>query len=135
MPDQFVFATELPVRITDVNYGNHLGNDAVLSVLHEARMRFLAQFGYSEANVRGVGMLMVDAAVQYRSQSSYGDPLRIEVTTEDWTRSGFDLLYRITNTDTGREVARAKTGMRFFDYAEGRVARVPDGVQLQLEQA
>ena len=133
LPGRFVFATEIPVRISDVNYGNHLGNDSVLSLLHEARMRFLAQFGYTEAEAGGVGMLMVDAAVQYVAQSVYADPLRIELATGDWTRSGFDVLYRVSNRDSGREVARAKTGMRFYDYARGRVARVPDGIRRQFE--
>ena len=62
LPATFPFAIELPVRITDVNYGGHLGNDALLSLLHEARCRFLLHHGCSEANTAGVGMVMVDAA-------------------------------------------------------------------------
>jgi len=29
----------IPVRITDINYGNHVGNDAFVSIIHEARMQ------------------------------------------------------------------------------------------------
>ena len=39
LPEQFPFATEIPIRISDINYGNHLGNDAVLSLAQEARVR------------------------------------------------------------------------------------------------
>ena len=33
MPDNYIFSTELPVRISDINYGGHLSNDAMLSML------------------------------------------------------------------------------------------------------
>ena len=41
LPATFPFRTEIPVRITDLNYGGHLGNDALLGLLHEARVHFL----------------------------------------------------------------------------------------------
>jgi hypothetical protein len=38
LPAGFPFRTTLTVRVTDLNYGNHLGNDALLGLLHEARV-------------------------------------------------------------------------------------------------
>ncbi|MCU0364969.1 MAG: hypothetical protein MUE93_04775 [Ignavibacteriaceae bacterium] len=32
-PDKFIFSTEIPIRITDINYGGHLGNDSLLSII------------------------------------------------------------------------------------------------------
>ena len=54
LPDRFHFRTSLTVRVTDLNYGRHLGNDAVLGLLHEARVRFLRSLGYAELDVEGV---------------------------------------------------------------------------------
>ena len=51
LPKNFHFTTEIPLRISDINYGGHLGNDSVLSILHESRVRFLMEHGYSEFNV------------------------------------------------------------------------------------
>ncbi len=48
MPEKFIYKTEIPVRITDINYGGHLGNDSLLSIIHEARVRFLKHLEYSE---------------------------------------------------------------------------------------
>jgi len=39
IPDKFIYKTEIPIRITDINYGGHLGNDSLLSIIHEARVR------------------------------------------------------------------------------------------------
>jgi hypothetical protein len=33
-----VFRTRLRVRVDDVHYGGHLGNDSVLTLCHEARL-------------------------------------------------------------------------------------------------
>ena len=48
LPAAWSFRTELPVRITDLNYGGHVGNDALLAMIQEARVRWLGQFGWTE---------------------------------------------------------------------------------------
>ena len=126
LPQKFPFHTDLGIRISDINYGNHLGNDAVLRLLHEARVRYLQQYGFTETDICGVGLMIADAAVVYKSQGYYGDPLRIEITTAEPGRYGCDLYYRITNQATGKEVARAKTGIVFFDYASNKLAELPE---------
>lgn len=125
LPDTFLFRTELPVRIGDVNYGGHLGNDAVLSIAHEARVRFLAAHGFTELDVAGAGIIMVDAAVVYRAEGRYGMTLAVELAADDVRTRGCDLLYRFTDAATGQEIARVKTGIVFFDYAARKVVSMP----------
>ena len=126
LPKKFAFHTDIAIRISDINYGNHLGNDDVLRLIHEARVRYLRQYGFAELDICGVGLMIADAAVIYKSQGFYGDQLRIEVTTAEPARYGCDLYYRITNIDSGKEVARAKTGIVFFDYAGNKLVDMPD---------
>ena len=121
----FVFRTELDVRITDVNYGRHVGNDALLGLMHEARLRFLAHFGFSEEDIGGVGMLMGDAVVQFKAVAFRGDRLVVELGLQDVERRTFDLAYRVVREDDGAVVALAKTGMVAFDYAKNRLADLP----------
>ena len=125
LPERFLFRTEIPVRIDDINYGGHLGNDAVLALLQEARLRFLGTHGWSELDVCGVGMIMADAAVVYRSEGKHGMVLAAELAIADLRSRSCDFVYRLTDTATGREIARAKTGMVFFDYQERKVVSVP----------
>ena len=125
LPAHLPFVTELPVRITDINYGGHLANDALLGILHEARMRFLNHHGLSEADIGGCGMLMVDAQIQYRQQVFYGVTLRIEVGVVELRRAGCDFGYRVTVAASGALVAEAKTGMTFFDYQTKKMVRAP----------
>jgi acyl-CoA thioesterase FadM len=126
MPALYSFRTELTVRITDINYGGHLGNANVLALMHEARVRFLKTFGYSEINVEGYGTIMLDSVVIYKAQAFAGDMLQIEVAAGDFSRLGCDIFYRITNKESGAEVVLAKTGIAIFDYASQKRVSPPD---------
>jgi acyl-CoA thioester hydrolase len=126
LPDTFIFTTELPVRITDINYGGHLGNDALLALVHEARVRFLNHLGYSEKNIEGYGIIMADAAVVYASEVFYGALLRVDIGIGGVENSALDLYYRITDIAGKKEVARVKTNIVFFDYSRRRPVAMPE---------
>jgi acyl-CoA thioester hydrolase len=126
LPKTFLFSTEIPIRINDINYGGHLGNDAVLSLVHEARIRFLQSLGYSEFDIEGVGMMMTDAVVVYSSEGFYGDILNVDVGAADFQSSHCDMMFRLTNKATGKEVACVKTGIAFFDRQKRKIALFPE---------
>ena len=134
MPEKFIFNTEIPIRITDINYGGHLGNDSLLSIIHEARLRFLNHLGYSESNVEGVGIIMVDSAIQYKSEGFYGDELLVEIAVNDFSGIGCDFVYRLYNKKTSKEIALAKTGIVFFDYEKRKTAPVPPEFKKKIEE-
>ena len=127
MPDNYLFSTELPIRISDINYGGHLGNDAVLSMVHEARMRFLKHYHYTEFDVEGSSIIMADSAIVYKAEGFHGDRIQVDVTVTDFNKYGCDLYYQLSNKDTAVEIAHAKTGILFFDYNERKVQPVPEG--------
>lgn len=122
-PEWVHFATDIPVRITDINYGNHLGNDALVSLLHEARMRCLAKYGYSEMDIEGVSIIMADLAIQYKNEAFYGDVLTIEISVQNFSRASFEMYYRVTSQQ--KLIALAKTGLICFDYAKRKIVSVP----------
>ncbi len=125
LPKHSKFSTQVDVRISDINYGGHLGNDSILSLIHEARVRLLKDKGFSENDIDGVGIIMVDTIIVYSSEGFYGDKLRIDVSVDEITLSGCDIYYRFTNIEKEKEIAKAKTGIRFFDYTDKKVTRTP----------
>lgn len=135
LPERFGFSTELTVRVGDINYGQHLGNDAVLAFAHEARVRWLRDKGFTEADAGGAAMIMLDAVVVYKSQARLGDVLVVEVTAGEIGSCGCEVFYRMTRKEDGAEIARVKTGLAFFDYAAGRVSRTPDAFRTALSRA
>ena len=126
LPEIFPFATQITVRITDLNYGNHMSNDMYLSYMHEARMRYLGSLGYSEMNVAGVSVIMGDTAIIFKKECFYGEELTIEVAAANFGSKSFDLFYRFSKRKTGELVCEAKTGMVCFDYTERKTMVVPE---------
>jgi len=126
LPDAYLFSTDLPIRITDINYGNHLGNDAFVGILHEARARWLQRHGWTELDMNGSGLILVDLAVRFKAESLFGDTLRIELAVQEWTSCGFTLVYRASNAATGMEAARATTVMVFYSYEKKTIQETPD---------
>ncbi len=134
MPATFSFITNIPIRITDLNYGGHVGNDSFLSLIHEARLQFLKHHGYSELSFAGVGLIMADAAIEFKKELSYGDTVRVSITVNGFDKLGFDLFYQLEVEREGKMViaGKAKTGIRCFDYANKKSVSVPEEAIVQL---
>jgi acyl-CoA thioesterase FadM len=128
LPDNFSFTCKIPVRITDINYGGHAGNDTVLSIIHEARMQFFNSFGYTEMNFAGTGMIMADVAIEFKSELFYGDAVIASVAAAEISKIGFELLYKLEKEVDGKKtlVAKAKTGMICYDYEKKKIVAVSE---------
>lgn len=125
LPEAFSFKTLMDIRVTEINYGNHVGNDRMVSLLHEARLRFLRSLGFGEFNIAGLGIMVTDLIVEFKSESFVGENLLFEVGVNDFNKYGCDFIYRVTCAEEGRLVTLAKTGIVFFDYDERKIARIP----------
>lgn len=135
LPEHFGFSTELPLYISHINYGGHLDNALLLTLVSEARTRFFKALGYSELDVEGVGIVVADAAVQYRSEAFHGETMRVAMAAADFSKYGCDLLWSMSDVATGREVARGKTGIVFLDYNTRKVSLVPEGFKQRATPA
>jgi len=124
LPAHFSFSTHIKIRITDINYGGHVGNDSFLSLIHEARLQYLAHYGYSEMDVEGVGLIMADVALEFKKELVYGDEVKISVQASGFDRLGFDIFYllEIVAENTTTIAGKAKTGMMCFDYTQKKKA-------------
>ncbi|TGE27535.1 thioesterase family protein [Hymenobacter metallicola] len=132
LPAAYSLTVQIPVRITDLNYGGHLGNDALLSVLHEARVQFLQHVGLTELDhATRLGTIMADVAIEYKGEAFYGDVLHIQLAATDLSKYGFDVVYWVKNQE-GREIARAKTGMLLFDYNTRKLRSMNSELTQQL---
>ena len=123
--ESYPFSFAITVRTTDLNYGGHLGNDKLLSLVHEARVAFLASLGYKEREFAGESLIMGDTAIVYQGEGFAGDELKFEVGCSEISRCGFRLNYRVKKTD-GTPVAMIENGMVCFDYNNKKVKPLPE---------
>lgn len=133
LPDHFSFSTKLIIRISDLNYGGHVGNDAILSILQEARQQYLQSKGYEELNIDGKGLIMADASIEYKKELNYADAILVSVAAIDFDKIGFDFYYKIELIQDEQFIlaTRAKTGMLLYDYSNKK--KVPISEELVKE--
>lgn len=136
LPGSFSFSTSVPVRITDLNYGGHVGNDTILSLIHEARVQYLRPFGYDEKNLAGTSLIMGDVSIVFKNELFYGDIVRISVSVIEISRVAFDMVYLLEKEANGKiiTIAEAKTGMVCFDYAKRKITSLPEEVKKDFEK-
>jgi acyl-CoA thioester hydrolase len=123
LPERFTFSTELDVRVSDLNYGNHVGNDAVLTLIHEARRRYLLSLGEDEIGKDGLGFVIADAALVYRAQAFYGDRLTLQVAAGEFQSRSCTFFYRVSKGEV--TVAEARTGVVRFDFKAQKAMAMP----------
>ncbi len=137
LPDRFLFATDIPIYISHVNQGGHLDNAQLLTLVSEARVRFFRWLGYSgELDIEGLTIVVGDMMAQYKSEAFYGETMRVDMVPDDFNKYGFDLVFRLTDVASGREVARGKTGVVFVQLGDGHAAQVsppPAGFLARLQ--
>jgi acyl-CoA thioesterase FadM len=132
--DQWYYSTQLTVRVTDINAGNHLGNDSMISMISEARARFLFEFGVSESERDGNGIIVTDLATTYRAEAHARDQLLFEVGVMDFNKYGGDIIFRITRPRDKVLVAMAKSGFVFFNYKTSQVVAMPDEFRAKFDR-
>ncbi len=128
------FRARFPVRVGDINYGGHLGNDKFLLLFHDARLAFLASLGASEKDIGGgTGLIMSEAHLRFQAEAFLGEELEVSVRPREVQASRFTLEYGVTRVADGAPVASGSTVLAGFDYAKRRVARLPRAFQESLQ--
>lgn len=137
IPGNSIATFAIPVRISDINYGNHLGNDAFVSIIHEARVQWLQQHGFTELNIEGAGLILADLAVEFKHEGFYGDVIEVAISAGEISKVSFELYYHLSvkrNNDTVI-LAFAKTGMVCYNYAAKKVTALPGKFRQLLQPA
>jgi acyl-CoA thioester hydrolase len=128
VPEKFSFQTQIPIRITDLNYGNHVGNDTILSILHEARVQYFQEFGFTELDFAATGLIMSDVAIEFKNEILYGEKIIASVSAGEFSKAMFDVFYKLekeTSQQSRILVAVAKTAMVCYDYSRKKVVPIP----------
>lgn len=136
IPENIIATINLKVRVSDINYGNHVGNDAFVSLIHEARIQWLQQNDFTELDAEGTGLIMSDLAFEYKTESFYGDQIAVSISAGEISRVSFELFYQLTTirNDQYLLLAKAKTGMVCINYQTKKLTAVPPGLRKVLQQ-
>jgi len=113
----------LPVRITDVNYGNHLGHTQLIGLMHEARLQLFHMWGLSETHCFGLSLVVRELSIRYSKESFYGDHLDFNIQLGLVKKCSFLLRYTIKRgNDT---IATATIELVCLDPHSRRIQSIP----------
>lgn len=129
---EFHFTARLQPR--DINYGGHLGNDSLVSLLGTARVNMLLSLGVSEGQLGDgqTGVIMSDLAVNFRAEAFMHDEIVIDTHLGEFSRTGFRIFHRLKKE--AALIGLAETGMITFNYSARKIAPVPDVFLKMLEE-
>ncbi|TAE17570.1 MAG: thioesterase [Bacteroidetes bacterium] len=135
LPQQWQWHQTVQIPIYFINYGGHMGNDAFLQLLHQARIDFFKSKGFTELDIDGTASIMADSQLCYKAELKEGDTVKISVACTDFDRLGFDMYYCVQKqTPTGWVTAlEAKTGIMGFDYKVGKKKSFSEVAVQQLQ--
>lgn len=125
----------LTVRVTDMNYGRHLGHDALVSLLHEARIQAFAALDLPEWDMHGHPSVVADLAVQYQNEARWPDALVIATAVPEPQGKALTIYQRVYHADSEQIVATARVNQLLIDLATGRPVNVPQQVIQALAHA
>lgn len=134
--DHYQNVYKTTVEVTDLNYGNHLGNDALVGIIHRARVHFLHWLGASENDLGDgkTGILLADLIVNYKEESFLFDKLSVESSIGEVRSKGFRMFHKITGGQ-GQLIALVETGVVAFDYQKRKVARIPESFVSKIKKS
>ena len=134
IPTKFHFKTKLKIRVSDLNYGGHLGNDSVLSLAHESRVRFFFKLNVTERNFFNVGLIMADSAIKYKSQGYLNESIIIKISVTELRSHGFKLFYILKKNNSNIDLAYVQTSMVCYDYKKSKILQLPEDFKNSLNE-
>lgn len=127
----FKFSFPITVRISDINYGNHVGYQHFFSYFQDARIAYLHQFGFSERDIAGYGMLVAEATCQYKRELFHGDHIIVQCRVSLIRKKSFIMTYQIEKE--GLLCATGSTTNMCFDSKNKKVIQLPEAFITAVE--
>ena len=121
----YEFQSSFQIRPQDINYGGHLGNDNLISLVGAARAYLFHSMGLSELNLgdRQTGIIITDLIVNYKAEAFLFDELLIDTHIDEVAQKGFRMFHRVRRDM--KLIALVETGFATYSYATKKIAPVP----------
>ncbi len=131
---EYRFRYDLNIQIGHLDYTGRLGHDAIVRIVHEARVHFFHFLGVAENDFGDgrTGIIMGDLVITGTGEASLFDRVRVDTHAGEISRSSFRLFHRLAKEDG--VIALVETGLMTFDYVKRLIVPIPDFFRKRLQQ-
>jgi acyl-CoA thioesterase FadM len=121
----YEFQSSFQVRPQDINYGGHVGNDNLISLVGAARAHLFHSLGFSELDLgdRQTGIIITDLVVNYKAEAFLFDELLIETHIGEVAPKRFRMFHRIRKDM--KLIALVETGFATYNYETKKTTPIP----------
>lgn len=131
----FVFETVMRVRNTEIDVGQYLTLESLITLLAEARARFLYSKGINEINSEYQGLIVNDLQLNVISRVRAREALLFEVGIEQIAEKSGKMAIKVTRMYDGSLVAKARKGFIQYDYRSNKAISFNSDVKRALDQS
>ncbi|MBI4376607.1 MAG: acyl-CoA thioesterase [Elusimicrobia bacterium] len=115
---------EINPRFRDTDAMGHINNAVYLSYLEMARLEYLDKvFGITR--FQDIPLILARVEIDYRSPGLLHEKFDLGVRVSSLGGANFTMEYLMDERKSCRCVVEAKTVQVYYDYAEGKVRRLP----------
>ena len=121
----YKFSFPIHIRISDINYGNHVSYAFYLLYFQDARIAYLNNLGFSELNIGdGKGIIVSEVDCKYKRELLLGDEIDVKCKVSSMRSKGFEMEYLIERK--GETCALGKIVILCFDYDNKKISALPE---------
>ena len=122
---EYKFSFPIRIRISDINYGNHVSYAFYLLFFQDARIAYLSNLGFTELNIGdNKGIIVSEADCKYKRELLLGDEIDVKCKVSSMRSKGFEMEYAIERK--GETCALGKIVILCFDYNEKKISNLPE---------
>ena len=129
---QHNFSIPLRVRVSDLNYGNHVGYQNYFSFFQEARIAYLKQVGFSELDLGDCGIIVAEANCKYKRELYLNDAITVTCAVTKLKSKLFTMDYVILKDDAN--CAQGYTKNLCYDYQRKSITSLPEAFVAAITQ-
>ncbi len=118
------FTLDVQMRFRDIDGMGHVNNAVFLSYMELARTHFYLKYA-NKRSLEEIDFILAHVDIDYDSPAEWGDEIQVSVWPSRIGTSSFSLSYEITAKQSGRLIARAKSVLVSYDYANRTTKPIP----------
>lgn len=124
----------MTIRVTDINHAGHLGNEALLGLVHEARTHFLKSLNFDTivGNQQPIGLIIADMVVNFKAEGFAHEEVSVDNQIDELAQKSFRLFHRIRRE--GQVLALVETGLVAYSYSARQATHLPVGFLSALQE-
>lgn len=120
------FSSDFIVRIGEINYGGHMGNDKALTIFHDSRIAFFNSLGFSELDIgEDTGIIISEAFIRFKKVVFLNDKLKVLISISDIEDTSFLINYSVFRLEEEKEVFTGYTKIVTYSYKDNKVVKIP----------